>query len=835
MTPDQKAPLKMAPGFFVGGRFKTAERKAHNLEKRTLLTLDLDQLTVEQAERLFTKNCGLKRFEFFAHTSRSHTPEHPRWRIVLPLKKPIAGEDYEPLARFVSSRIFRDAAESMDAVDRVSFVSAQVMYWPSMNRDGEFRTHHNAGELLDADFIFSRFDDWSKTRDFSKLPYSTKREDAVRNRARKAEHPHQKEGIVGAFCRAYSIEEAIEEFLPDVYVDRTEDSHATRYSFSGGSSANGAIVYDDGLFLYSHHDTDPCGHRLVNAFDMVRLHLYGEEDSGEYKNPTSAPSFKAMRKRMSDRVEVKREMLRLTDDDLEVIEEDDESWDSFFDEIKPRAVTKPLPKLAPAEKDPFDFSDDEEDEPVKGEPWQMKLDLGRDGDVLNTTANLTTILVNDHRVKDCIAYNEMLGSVVTRKPMSLAEFTQLGDITVSDTVNGERWTDGMTMKILVMLSGRATEGNVGRKGGYGFQPGVDILDRTINEVATKNVFNPVKEYLESQHWDGVQRAEKLFIDYLGVPDHPYHRDTARLFLLGAVARVYEPGHKFDFVPIIEGKQGKQKSTFVRTLACNWFGELHVGFDKQDRLIEAMEGNWIMELPELSSLSRGESNDIKAFLSSEGDTYRRAYARRTSEHKRRCVFAGTTNDENYLRDATGNRRFWPIKVGVEVIDIQKLKRNLGLIWAEALQMYKLMRAEQPYGVLPLYLSDPVSAAYAEELQGSRRIVTVEDELLPIVQEWLDAPVGAGEFTDTTKNGPVFRTHVTNMDVWVLGLGRNEKDFNNSASQQVAKIMTGVVGWEMKGKRRLPIPSWSRANSNLNRWHSVTPQGKERQKNWKLDLE
>ena len=160
-------------------------------------------------------------------------------------------------------------------------------------------------------------------------------------------------------------------------------------------------------------------------------------------------------------------------------------------------------------------------------------------------------------------------------------------------------------------------------------------------------------------WDNLG-PRRLFVDYLGCPEDEYHRETARLFLLGAVARAFCPGHKFDFVPILEGAQGAGKSTFIRILGLDWAGELAVDFHDNNKVIEAMQGLWIIEIAELQGFSKADTTTLKATVSRTHDKARLAWDRNPRDYPRQCVFIGSTNDDDYLRDPTGGRRFWPIR-------------------------------------------------------------------------------------------------------------------------------------------------------------------------------
>lgn len=293
-------------GSFAGGQFRDGVRKLTNLKSRNLLTLDIDSATAAQMKYLLRGESKVSRYEFFASTTRKHSPEKPRWRAVFPLTRPLTVEEYGPFSRIVAAKVFATEAESMEAVDDVSFRPAQIMYWPSVCKGAEFRSFHNEGRLLNPDKIFEKFGDW---KDWTRLPYAESRGLKMATQGKKAEDPRDKKGLIGAFCRAFDVEAAISEFLPDVYELGDPHSNKPRYTYTHGSSSNGAVVEDDGLFLYSHHGTDPCSERLVNAFDLVRIHKFGDLDNTAPADarPTELPSFGAMKELCRDYPEIQAE------------------------------------------------------------------------------------------------------------------------------------------------------------------------------------------------------------------------------------------------------------------------------------------------------------------------------------------------------------------------------------------------------------------------------------------------------------------------------------------------------------------------------------------------
>jgi hypothetical protein len=263
---------KARPGYFVGGHFKGDQRRGCDLIERTMLVYDADALTPAQLESLGNKTSPLCQYTFAVYSSRKHTPEKPRVRIIVLLKKPIGRDHakFNAVSRILASLIGPDVMAAMDAIDECSFKPNQLMYWPSVCRDAEYVWFVNRGELTDPDTILAEFPaDWT---DYTQLPRSAKRSAKRPGDGRKPQDPLTKTGWVGAFCRTYPIEEAIEAYeLPYDSADRHGGDNP-RYTYRDGSGHAGMIVYEDGRFAYSHHNTDPASEQLLNAFDLIRVH-----------------------------------------------------------------------------------------------------------------------------------------------------------------------------------------------------------------------------------------------------------------------------------------------------------------------------------------------------------------------------------------------------------------------------------------------------------------------------------------------------------------------------------------------------------------------------------
>ncbi|MEV2910488.1 DUF927 domain-containing protein [Paenibacillus larvae] len=275
-----KARVKDGPAF-VGGFIRGGRRKKENLETRSLITLDVDQ---GDENFLFCCDLVLDGAAYVIYTTHSHRPKKPKYRLIIPTDRTMNSDEYAAVSRKIAEQI------GMQYFDKTTFDVHRLMYLPSCSNDAKPILEVFEGEPLGVDEVLGEYLDWKDPLEWPRH----ESDKAKRRAAAKMEDPRAKQGLVGVFCRCYTISEAIDEFLPGVY-EPTEQ--ANRYTYVGSSSYGGLVIYDDDTFAYSHHESDPISGREVNAFDLVRIHKFGQLDdkASEKTNITKLPSYTAMR------------------------------------------------------------------------------------------------------------------------------------------------------------------------------------------------------------------------------------------------------------------------------------------------------------------------------------------------------------------------------------------------------------------------------------------------------------------------------------------------------------------------------------------------------------
>lgn len=315
---------------------------------------------------------------------------------------------------------------------------------------------------------------------------------------------------------------------------------------------------------------------------------------------------------------------------------------------------------------------------------------------------------------------------------------------------------------------------------YGLKSRQDFAD-ALKNVSMRNKFHPVRELLDSLTWDGKEHIRSLLPECLGAEDSDYTYQVMRLWMLGAVSRVYKPGSKFDYTIILQGSQGIGKSTFLKQMAMDdsWFNDSLDSLDS-DKAVQSLTGSWIIELAELKSLARtaGGVESVKRFLTATQDKYRIPYERRADTFYRQCVFAGTTNKDDFLQDETGNRRFLIVQTGVKKpsksLFVPEIMDTIKLAWAEAVHIWK---NEKPQLILP--------EAYMQEAKELQEANMADDGKRGIILDYLEG-----------------KTQVCAREIWFEALEESISPKSYQTSE-INSIIAKVSGWQrMKTPRKFP---------------------------------
>lgn len=725
-------------GGFVGGELKDGKRRSDSVSGRDIIVLDLDNLppggTDGILQRLDGLGCG-----YCVYSTRKHRPEAPRLRVILPLDRTVNSDEYEPIARKAAWYI----QPEMSFFDKTTFQPSRLMYWPSVSSDGQYVYSCADKPMLSAEGILGAYSDW---RDMTAWPQCPGTEQNYRTMVKKQEDPAAKSGIVGAFCRTYNIYQAMDKFIPGEY--EPCEGKGDRYTYTGGSTAGGAVIYEDGKFLYSHHATDPASEKLCNAFDLVRLHKFGSKDDGAKPNTpiNKLPSYV--------------EMCKLAVADSEV------------------SVTMNKERRAEALKDFEGIKSDEDNA-----DWMKALKRSETtGAIAKTTNNVLVILENDPNIKGRIATDDFShrGVVLDTLPWDTERpGRRLWD---DNDDSGARWY----MESVYGVTGK------------------DRITDALSLCGRKHAFDEVREYLDGLEWDGTPRLDTLFIDYLGAEDNEYVRAVTRKAFTAAAARTYRPGIKFDVMTILAGRQGIGKSTILRKMGrYKWFTDSIRTFEGKE-VCELIQGMWIIEISELEALNKADSNRVKQIMAQETDRYRAAYGRHVQDQPRRCVFFGTTNNSEFLRDVTGNRRFWPIDTGERTPSksvFYDLDSEIDQLWAEAVYRYRMGESLD----LPDRLRELAEAAQEEHREISVREGIIREYLeKQVPSNWarmsLDERLVFLSGRDAGDHMLVDRDRVCALEVWCEAFGGTKKDMRRSDTAEINGIIARIPGWE-RGKNAL----------------------------------
>lgn len=712
-------------GGYVGGYIRNGRRKPENIVHRQLLTLDIDF-----AHSDFWDDFSLQ-FANAAvlHATHKHHESSPRYRLIMPLEREVTPDEYVAVSRKIAGIL------DIELFDSTTFETNRLMFWPSTPKDIEYYFRFQDGPLVNPDEILESYVDWT---DSSAWPTSNRQNLKIKNTFEKQEDPENKKGIVGAWCRTYSITDVLENVLSDVY----KPNYDERWTYINGTTAAGLIIYDD-KFAYSHHGTDPCSGKLCNSFDLVRIHKFGHLDDNN-DNSIKAKSYTAM-----------------------------EDYCRKDKNVKKIIASE---NLAEAK---YDFADSEIETSEDDTDWMTELEIDLRGKYVSSAPNINLIFGNDIRLKGLFKENAFDNKRYIFGNMPWRKVTEPEPIKNVDYSGVRNYLESI----------------------YGISGTLKIDDCLALEFE-KNRFNPVLDYLRAQRWDGVKRIDETLIKYFGAADNIYTREIFRKMMVGAVARIFHPGCKFELVLVlVSAMQGTGKSSFFRALGQQWFTDSFSGVNGKEAF-EQLQGAWIIEMGELSGLKKAEIESVKHYISKQDDTFRPAYARVPETFKRSCIFVGSTNVYGFLNDPSGGRRFGPVDIkNIKLAHnptLQKFLTNtdeINQLWAEAVELYRTGES--------LYLSNE-----AEKIAGfEQKKHNDSDERSGIIEQYLDMELPANwdnldiyerrsYLSDplVAKKGVAERDYVCMAEIWCECLGKEKEDMDRYKTREINDILRSLEGWE-----------------------------------------
>lgn len=749
--------LKDTKGF-VGASFSGEERSLTSVTGRDVITLDYDNIPAGKTQELI-EGVDKLNVSYCVYSTAKHCPESPRIRVVIPLDNTANRSTFEPIARKVA-----EAIAPFEWIDSTCFRLNQLMYYPTACLEAE-RIYKADTErpCLDGMAWLHKYGDEGKDwRDATNWPGTSGK--CEMHKYKKTESLDKKPKIIKAFCRAYTISTAIDTFLSDIYEPAGTDTNGSaRYNLIGGTCARGGCVYDDDTAFFGNDSTDRTNKRRCNAFDLVRIWKYEDLDKGkESEDVTKRPSWKAMERLCADDENVQKAIREIND------------------EKKKDRAEKEIKRYK-------ESGGSVENEDNAKDVWAL-LEMDENNNPKATVNNYKVILENDESVKigTVYAYDEFSGKIKI-----FGKLPHVGDC------NGE-WCDAADAAILMHIEGAYRI--------YSEQK----YRVAMEALRIKYKINSLQQYLDSlPEWDGVPRIDTILIDCLGAEDDEdgYTREVTRKAFIGAIMRAYEPGCKYDNMLILNGGQNIGKSTFLKQIAIKhseWYTESIKKLENDKDTMEKIQGKWIIEVGELNAMSKADVNAVKLFMSSQYDLYRASYARNAINHPRTCAIFGTTNDGEFLRDTTGNRRFWPVDCYMKRVPektnwiVHELPKIVPQLWAEAIFYYKI--GERPY------IEDEKIIKAAERVQEEHRIRPVNEGVIvefvnrKVPKNWKDMDIIARR--DFWANNPsavsnddlVERDRICAQEVWCELYGKDINDMQRKDTVQINSVLCGLEGYE-----------------------------------------
>lgn len=602
-------------GAFIMGESVENKREKKSISNRNMITLDLDYCPSNILEILQGKlDDKTLNFRFFVYSTHSHTKEHPRLRMIIPLNRNVEVEEYEPIALRIVGKI------GLEYFDATTTQANRIMYFPSVSIDGDYICEMFGDDewfdlepdaLLDEYFDYKNIDEWQRPHYIE----GKKRERIEKGTVN--DSTKTKYRIVNSFNIEYSITEAIDTFLIEEYKKERND----RYTYTNGESRMGLNILNP-QYAYSFHGTDPAQGRLLNAFDIVRIHKFGKHDQENeqvvYDNYNKSTSFQEM----SDWI--KRELPNVMAHDPKI----QEQKEMVEDKLEEMGV-------------------------VVSTDWLDLLIRDGRGEIKKTSYNIAKIIEHDSNFKDTFFYDTIKQQICFDKAPFWDKDVKKGD--------GIRDLDFAYIRNYLaqppyLLSGK------------------DAVEDAILVEAYKRKVNYPKHFLSRlPEWDGIPRVEKTFITLFGVKESEFIKEASKKWFTALVARIMKPGAKFDYVIALLGSVGIGKSTFGKSLiAPFWDGKMeniesyeYFFSDKELDLrnerdtIDAIRGVCVLELAEFDKfLTKYDKATLKSFITKTKDRFIERYGKRTIDVPRSFVMLATSNESKPIKNAEDERRFMP---------------------------------------------------------------------------------------------------------------------------------------------------------------------------------
>lgn len=754
--------------YHVFAQYQGSKRKVIEIVKRGGMIVDVDN--AGNTDEFLNYFNSIFNFNYFVHSSTSHTGDNGKLHIVIPFVADC--EDMDMYTFAVQSLMVQIGLQYFDAasngaVDWCSDNPNQGMNGPrifSDTTDEEYvcQEYNADREWFDVEKFVGEFDNW---RDVTTWPNPR----TIGGTGKTLQDPREKPGFIGACCRVYdTIESTFEDFpamaehyaygegfdgelLPNIYTYRKGTAiNGLKFPEREYSRADGSTIKAR-MHGSSYQGTDPVNimgdSKPQNMFDIMRIVLFGDLDPPVTESTvhTNLPSFKA-----------------------------------FNDALKkiPRVVEEQAAAMASVVVDGFDDLTEDNDD----ERWLLSLEYMEVRKVIKLTQsyhNVETIIKNDP-APGGLARNELKAG----RTWLLDEAPQWDNNALPDMV-GRGWTDADT---------RHVQSYISKKYKVEFPP--QKLRDAINHVADLNSFHPVRRWLESlPRWDGVERIAGTLNKYFKCKDDTYTREVSKILFVSAVARVVTPGIKYENLIIIEGPGKTGKSQFIADLSpCeDWYSaSLPERLSDTKQVVEVMAQKWVIEMGELEQLLKTDASALKRFFSETTDTVRLAYRENGEDYPRSSVLIATCNPETnpeYLPlNDSGNRRYWPITAGIESGQFPhgagELASEREQLFAEALAVYGRV------GLEALQLTPAATGIATVEQQKREYTDGWADEILQFLTDPLSPEAAEGFFT--CDEGRVTRVDTTMLLEHAITNG-SRKQGDRAATARVARLMYQFPEW------------------------------------------